>query len=29
VLADRLKDPRALAAVVVIAFLLGRWSKRG
>ena len=29
VLLDRLKDPRALAGLVAVAFLLGRWSKRG
>ena len=29
VLLDRLKDPRVLAGLVAVAFLLGRWSKRG
>jgi hypothetical protein len=27
--ADRLKDPRVLGGLLVLAFLLGRWSKRG
>jgi hypothetical protein len=28
VVADRLKDPRVLGGLLVLAFLLGRWSKR-